>query len=62
MVKGLISSLTGTMSQSNVTIPTADITISMDPMAASSGADEVEPSDVIRTPFWDKWFLCTPVE
>ena len=50
MVKDLISSLTGTMSQSNVTMPTADVTISMDPMAASNGADEVEPSDVTEKP------------
>ena len=51
MVKGLISSLTGGMSQSNVTTATADIAPSVDSTAVGSGdvvVDKDEHSDVIN--------------
>ena len=52
MVKGLISSLTGSMSQGNVTIPTVDVTQAME-STADMTVDECvssEHNDVIEKP------------
>ena len=46
MVKGLISSLTGGMSQSNVTMPTADVTQTME---SSTTANDVTIDECVTT-------------
>lgn len=45
MVKGLISSLAGTMSQSNVAMPTADITPTMESTSSDVVTDEVASTE-----------------